>query len=153
MNRLDDTDSRLLTLLQSDAQMTAADMADSLNLSPSQISRRKARLETEGYITATVCQVDAAKLGLAVQAFIQVQTEAHTAETHTAFLRLIKTQSEITGAWTLTGDADYLLRVYCTDLPALNRFTQDVLLPHPSIGRVHSQIVMDQLKDGGALPV
>ena len=153
MNTLDHTDSRLLTLLQSNAQMTATEMSESLNLSPSQISRRKARLEAEGYITATVSKVDAAKLGLAVQAFIQVQTDAHTGETHSAFMRLVKTHREITGAWTMTGDADYLLRVYCADLPALNRFTQDVLLPHPSIGRVHSQIVMDELKDAGPLPI
>lgn len=153
MNELDDTDSRLLTLLQTNAQMTATEMSEILNLSASQISRRRARLEADGYIAATICKLDAAKLGLAVQAFIQVQTEAHTAETHAAFMRLIKTQNEITGAWTMTGDADYLLRVYCADLPALNNFTQTVLLPHPSIGRVHSQIVMEELKDASALPL
>jgi DNA-binding Lrp family transcriptional regulator len=153
MKALDHTDERLLALLQSNAQTSAAEMSDSLNLSPSQISRRKQRLEEDGYIIATVCKLDAAKLGLSVQAFIQVQTETHTKETHSTFLRLIKTRHEITGAWTMTGDADYLLRVFCADLSALNRFTQDVLLPHPSIGRVHSQIVMEELKDAGALPV
>lgn len=153
MNTLDDTDSRLLTLLQSNAQMTSLEMSEVLNLSASQVSRRRARLEAEGYIASTICRLDAAKLGLAVQAFVQVQTDAHTTETHSAFMRLIKTQNEITGAWTMTGDADYLLRIYCADLPALNRFTQNVLLPHPSIGRVHSQIVMEELKDAGALPL
>ncbi|MBB5721405.1 DNA-binding Lrp family transcriptional regulator [Loktanella ponticola] len=153
MKHLDDTDERLLALLQTDAQMSAAAMSKILNLSASQISRRRQRLEDDGYITATVCKLDAAKLGLSVQAFIQVQTDAHTKETHSTFLRLVKTRREITGAWTMTGDADYLLRIYCADLTALNRFTQDVLLPHPSIGRVHSQIVMEQLKDAEALPV
>ncbi len=153
MKHLDDTDERLLALLQTDAQMSAAAMSKTLNLSASQISRRRQRLEDDGYITATVCKLDAAKLGLSVQAFIQVQTDAHTKETHSTFLRLVKTRREITGAWTMTGDADYLLRIYCADLTALNRFTQDVLLPHPSIGRVHSQIVMEQLKDAEALPV
>ena len=52
----------------------------------------------------------------------------------------------------MTGDADYLLRVYCADLSALNRLIHDVLLPHPTVGRVHSQIVMDQLKPDGPLP-
>ena len=52
----------------------------------------------------------------------------------------------------MTGDADYLLRVYCEDLPQLNRLIQDVLLPHPAIARVHSQIVMDQLKHDAPLP-
>lgn len=152
MKPLDHTDERLLALLQSNAQVSATDLSQTLNLSASQISRRRQRLEEDGYITGTVCKVDPAMIGLNVQAFIQVQTDTHTKETHSSFQRLVKTQREITGAWTMTGDADYLLRVYCADLPALNRFTQDILLPHPSIGRVHSQIVMEALKDTGALP-
>ena len=46
-----------------------------------------------------------------------------------------------------------MLRVVCADLAALNRLVQDVLLPHPSIGRVQSQIVMEELKDAIALPL
>ena len=52
----------------------------------------------------------------------------------------------------MTGDADYLLRVYCADLPDLNRLLHEVLLPHEAVARVHSQIVMDQLKQDSPLP-
>ena len=52
----------------------------------------------------------------------------------------------------MTGDADYLLRIYCSDLPDLNRLIQDVLLQHPAVAGVRSQIVMEQLKTDGALP-
>jgi hypothetical protein len=62
-------------------------------------------------------------------------------------------QPEIVGAWTLTGEADYLLRVYCTDLDALNRLVQGVLLPHPAVSRVQSQIVMDRIKPDAPLPL
>jgi DNA-binding Lrp family transcriptional regulator len=55
--------------------------------------------------------------------------------------------------WTLTGEADYLLRVWCADLPALNRLVQDRLLRHPAVARVQSQIVMEQLKPDAGLPV
>lgn len=153
MNTLDHTDIRLLELLQNSAQRSAQDLSEILNLSASQISRRRQRLEAEGYITGTTCTVSATKLGLSVQAFIQVQTGAHDTATHASFDKLIKSQKEITAAWTMTGDADYLLRVFCTDLRGLNRLIQDVLLPHPSIARVHSQIVMEQLKSDAALPV
>ena len=153
MAKLDSIDIRLLELLQSDAQTTAQTLSEALHLSPSQVGRRRQRLETEGYITRTTCKVSAEKLGLSVQAFIQIQTVAHTGETHSTIEHLISSQPEITAAWTLTGDADYLLRVYCTDLAALNDLIQKILLPHPSIGRVQSQVVMDQLKKDAALPV
>ena len=153
MTRLDSVDMRLLDLLQRDAQATAQTLSEVLHLSASQIGRRRQRLEMEGYITGTSCKVSAEKLGLHVQAFVQIQTGAHTAETHSAIEALIRSRPEITAAWTLTGDADFLLRVYCTDLAALNHLIQKVLLPHPSIARVQSQVVMDQMKRDAALPV
>lgn len=153
MTKLDSIDIRLLELLQRDAQTTAQTLSEVLHLSPSQVGRRRQRLEMEGYITGTTCKASAQRLGLAVQAFVQIQTVAHAAETHSAIAQLIMSQPEITAAWTLTGDADYLLRVYCADLSALNQLIQNVLLPHASIGRVQSQVVMDQLKKDAPLPV
>jgi DNA-binding Lrp family transcriptional regulator len=149
---LDRTDTALLAALQRNAQLTAQELGAELNLSPSQAGRRRQRLEAEGYVSGYVARLDPLKLGLQVQGFIQVHLERHGPETAQAFARLVRARSEITSAWTLTGEADYLLRVYCEDLGALNRLIHDVLLPHPTVARVHSQIVMDQLKLDGPLP-
>ena len=56
-------------------------------------------------------------------------------------------------AWTLTGEADYLLHVRCADLAALNRLIHEVLLPHRAVARVQSQIVMAELKADAPLPI
>ena len=149
---LDDTDIALLSTLQRNAHLTAQELGDLLNLSASQAGRRRQRLETEGYIRAYVARLNADKLGLRVQGFIQVHLNLHGPETSASFARLVRTKPEITSAWTMTGDADYLLRVFCEDLSALNRLIHEVLLPHPAVARVHSQIVMDQLKQDSPLP-
>ncbi len=153
MNGLDTKDIALLAILQKNAQSSALEIADSLGMSASQIGRRRHRLEAEGYIQSTPARLNAAMLGLNVQAFIQIQTESQTAETHGSIATLIGKHPEITAAWTLTGEADYIFRVYCRDLSSLNDLVQKELLPHPAIGRVQSQIVMDQLKDDTALPL
>lgn len=70
----------------------------------------------------------------------------------TALPELINTRPEITSAWTITGDTDYLLRVYCRDLAALNALLHEVLLTHPAVARVQSQVVMDEVKRDGPLP-
>ena len=150
---LDATDSRLLAELQRNAEVTAQDLGARLNLSPSQAARRRARLEAEGYITACVARIDPAKVGLNVQAFVQVQMATHAPEQARAFARLIATLPEVVNAWTLTGEADYLLRIWCADLAALNRLIHERLLPHPAVSRVQSQIVMDQLKSFTGLPL
>lgn len=149
---LDNTDSRLLAALQKDAHLTAQQLGELLHLSPSQAGRRRQRLEAEGYIRTYVARVDPEKVGLDVQGFVQVHLGTHGAETAASFARLVNTQREIVGAWTMTGDADYLLRVFCADLSALHRLIHEVFLSHPAVARVHSQIVMDQLKTDGPLP-
>lgn len=149
---LDETDSRLLAALQKDAHLTAQELGEILNLSPSQAGRRRQRLEAEGYIRGYAARLDPQRLGLQVQGFVQVQLHTHGPDQARSFARLVASRPEITSAWTMTGEADYLLRVFCADLPALNRLLHEVLLPHPAVSRVQSQIVMDQLKPDAPLP-
>jgi len=149
---LDTTDKKLLAALQRDAHLTAEALGAHLNLSPSQAGRRRQRLEAAGLIERYAARLNAARLGLTVQAFVQVQMATHDPDKVKTFARIVETRAEIISAWTLTGEADYLLRVYCADLPALNRLIHEVLLPHPAVARVQSQIVMDQLKTDAPLP-
>jgi DNA-binding Lrp family transcriptional regulator len=149
---LDPTDSRLLAEVQRNAMLTAQDLGDCLNLSASQAARRRQRLEQEGFITGYAARLAPQRLGLTVQAFVQVQMASHAPETARAFGQLIATLPEVISAWTLTGEADYLLRVWCADLPALNRLIHERLLPHPAVARVQSQIVMNQFKADAPLP-
>ncbi|MFC6687058.1 Lrp/AsnC family transcriptional regulator [Jhaorihella thermophila] len=149
---LDDTDKKLLAALQKNAHLTSHQLGEMLNLSPSQAGRRRQRLEAEGYIQGYSARLDPDRLGLHVQGFVQVQLGTHGPDHARSFARLVQTRPEITSAWTMTGEADYLLRVYCADLPALNRLIHEVLLPHPAVARVHSQIVMDQIKRDAPLP-
>lgn len=149
---LDATDTRLIAELQKDAHLTAHQLGEVLNLSPSQAGRRRQRLESEGYITGYTARLDPAKLGLHVQGFVQVHLGLHGPEQSASFARMVDTRPEIVSAWTMTGEADYLLHVYCEDLAALNRLLHHVILPHAAVARVQSQIVMDQLKRDAPLP-
>ena len=150
---MDHLDKRLLAALQKNAHLTAQELGDQLNMSASQAGRRRQRLETAGIVQNYTARLDADRLGLHVQGFVQVHLSTHGVENAQSFARLVNTTPEITSAWTMTGDADYLLRVYCKDLGALNRLVHHVLLAHPAVAKVHSQIVMDQLKHDGPLPI
>ena len=149
---IDATDTRLLAALQSDAHITAERLGQILNLSPSQAGRRRQRLEAAGLIEGYTARLNPKRLGLTVQAFVQVQMATHDPDKVRTFARIVAARPEITSAWTLTGEADYLLRVYCEDLAALNDLIHGVLLPHPAVARVQSQIVMDQFKADAPLP-
>ncbi|WP_316016002.1 Lrp/AsnC family transcriptional regulator [Roseobacter sp. HKCCA0434] len=143
---LDDKDRDLLNLLQQNARLTAQQLAEHLHLSPSQCARRRQRLEDEGYVTGYRATVDAARIGATVEGFVQITMAAHSRDNARDFVRLTERTGAIVGVWTLTGEADYMLRVFCADLAALNDLVQEVLLPHPAVARVQSQIVMARLK-------
>lgn len=150
---MDSLDARLLSELQRRSDVTAQELGEILNLSPSQAARRRAKLESDGVIAAYRAQLNPSRLGLTVQAFVQVQMAAHSADNAASFIKLVDKLPEVVGCWTLTGEADYLLRVWVSDLPALNNLLHNQLLPHPSVARVQSQIVMDQPKADAGLPV
>lgn len=150
---IDPIDSHLLAEMQRDPMQTAQDLGERLHLSASQAARRRQRLEQDGVIVGYTARLDPAKIGLTVQAFVQVQMAAHSSDAARSFASLISTLPEVTACWTLTGEADYLLAVWCSDLSALNLLIQQHLLPHPAVARVQSQIVMDRLKDNAGLPL
>ena len=150
---LDSVDERLLRALQDNATATAQELSERLNMSASQIGRRRQRLEAEGYITGYHARLDAAALGLSVQAFVQVSMSGHTPANAQVFQKLAQERPEVVSLWTLTGEADYMLRVYCPSLAALNALVHDVFLPHEAVARVQTKIVMEQLKQDAGLPV
>jgi len=92
---LDATDTRLLAALQKDAHLTAHQLGEMLNLSPSQAGRRRQRLELEGYIQGYSARLDPERLGLYVQGFVQVQLATHRPDQAKGFARLIGTRPEI----------------------------------------------------------
>lgn len=133
--------------LQQDAIMTA------LNLSPRQAPWRQQRPAGEGFITGHRARRDPDRLGLTMQASLHSEPADRSPDTLKTCRILISACPKVISAWTLTGEADYLVRVWCADLAAVNRLIHHVTLPHPAIARVQSQIIMDQMKADTALPI
>ncbi len=150
---LDQFDFRLLDALQTDATLTQQELSRRINLSPSQCSRRKQRLEELGVIRRYRAELDTERLGLAITVYLHVSLATHTPSNADHFRRLVRLTSSILEAHMLTGQADYLLKVVVSDLAELTRFINDELLPNPGVDRVRSDIVLESLKIAGNLPL
>ena len=153
MADLDGFDLALLAALQEDGRLTNQELAERVNLSASQCSRRRLRLEAERVISGYRAVLSARALDLQIAAFIQVTLAAHSRDIAEGVTALLRERPEILEAYALTGDTDYLLRVAVRDLEALSRLVNDVLLPHPAVARVQSRIVLERLKEHGPLPI
>jgi DNA-binding Lrp family transcriptional regulator len=150
---LDGFDLRLLKELQKDGRLTNNELGERIALSPSQCSRRRMRLESEGFIRGYQATLDRQKLGLDMLVVISVTLATHNRDNARRFSELINTLPEVLEAYALTGEMDYHLKVATRGLTDLSRFVNDVLLPHEAVQHVRTSIVLDTLKSFEGLPV
>ncbi|MFB9950523.1 Lrp/AsnC family transcriptional regulator [Rhizobium puerariae] len=145
-DRLDRFDLKILDELQKNGRLTNNELADRIGLSPSQCSRRRSRLEVEGYIEGYQAVLDRSRIGLDLLVVISVTLAKQNHDGAKKFARLVNDLPEVIEAYALTGDMDYHLKVAVRNLAELSRFINNVLLPHDSVEHVRTSIVLDVLK-------
>jgi DNA-binding Lrp family transcriptional regulator len=150
---MDDFDAKLLTALQEDGRLTNNELAERIGLSASQCSRRRAALEASGVIESYHAVLSAEAVGLGVLVFVKVGLATQSPDSGEAFIKLINNIEEVQEAFSLTGDADFLIKMAVPDLKMLSHLLNDVLLPHRSVAHVHSYVVLDRVKQTTRLPL
>lgn len=153
MEQMDGYDLKILAELQGDGRLTNNELSERIALSPSQCSRRRARLEAEGFIHSYRAMLDRSRLGLDLMVVIAVTLATHNRDNAKRFAALIADLPEVLECYALTGEMDYHLKVVTYDLAGLSHFVNDVLLPHESVQHVKTSIVLATLKDCQGLPV
>lgn len=150
---LDRFDLKLLRELQRDGRLTNNELSERIALSASQCSRRRARLEADGFIRGYQAMLDRERLGLELLVVISVTLATHNRDNAQRFARLVNDLPEVLEAYSLTGEMDYHLKVVVRGLSDLSRFVNEVLLPHDSVQHVKTAIVLNTLKQAGPLPI
>ena len=153
IGRIDQFDRKILALLQADARLTNNDLSERVNLSPSQCSRRRQRLEDDGLIKGYRAVLDRDRLGFSLVNVISVTLATHNRDNARRFADLLTRLPEVQEAHALTGEMDYILKVVTPDLKSLAEFVNDVLLPHESVQHVKTAIVLETLKETSSLPL
>jgi Lrp/AsnC family leucine-responsive transcriptional regulator len=151
--KLDRIDARLLTELQQDGRRTVVELAEQIGLSGTPCARRIRQLEENGVIQGYTAVVDPARLGLSVQAFVQVKLERQTDENVSQFQQELESLDAVVSCHAVTGEYDFLLQVITTDLDALSNIVLKKLLSIRSVRDVHSSIVLQTIKRSVRLPL
>lgn len=149
---LDETDRKILRLLQNDATLSMDSLADQVHLSRNACWRRVRQMEQSGVITAKVALADPAKLGHGQSVIVLLRAGSHTPDWLEQFERAVQTLPEIVGAYRTSGDLDYVLRVRVADVQDYDRFYQTLIRRVP-IANVSASFVMEELKETTAIPV
>ncbi len=150
---LDQADVRILAELQTAARMTIAELAKRVSLTPTPCARRVQQLEDAGIITAYVALLDQVRLGLPVDAFVEVRLTREGKAEVAEFESRIHELPEVMQCWAMSGAYDYLLRVVAADLDGYNRFLRDELLSLGCVDHVQTGFALQRVVDRTALPL
>jgi Lrp/AsnC family transcriptional regulator len=149
---MDLIDRKLLELLQRDATLPVAELAQQVNLSQTPCWKRVQRLKESGVIRSQVALCDARKLGVGTTVFVSIRTNQHSETWAKQFTDTVSLIPEVVEVYRMSGETDYLLRVVVSDIDDYDRVYKQ-LIRGVALHDVSSSFAMEQIKYSTALPV
>jgi Lrp/AsnC family transcriptional regulator len=150
--KTDDLDLKILRVLQKDATISMDALSEAVNLSRNACWRRVRALEDNRIIAAKVTLVDPESVGLGLTVLAMIKAHTHDPAWSKAFHSAVRTMPEIVGAYRMSGDLDYVLRVRVGSVKDYDGFYQRLIAKVP-IAEISASFVMDDIKDTTELPI
>lgn len=150
---MDDTDRRLLRLLQRDGRMSNVELAKQANLSQAATSDRIRRLQRDGVIEGYSVRLNPTRLDRALLVFVEVTLDRTSTTVFDDFAAAVRRLPEIMECHMLAGGFDYLIKVRVRDMAAYRRFLGESLVTLPGIRQTHTYTVMEEVKSTTDLPI
>jgi Lrp/AsnC family transcriptional regulator, leucine-responsive regulatory protein len=147
---LDAFDLKLLAELQQDGRLTNSELGERVHLSASQASRRVQRLIEEGYIERFQAVLSRQRLGLGLTVYCLVTLKIHAGDSMQAFHERVRALPEVVECQSLTGEADYVLKIVVADLKRFSDFMSEHLMKAPEVANIRSSVVLESIKETGA---
>ncbi|MFT3953032.1 MAG: Lrp/AsnC family transcriptional regulator [Piscinibacter sp.] len=149
---MDAIDRKILTILQDDATLSIAELAERVHLSQTPCWKRIQKLEANGYLVKRVALVSPEKLGLGLTVFVSIETNDHSREWLGRFAETVAALPEVMEFYRMAGDVDYMLRVVVTDMAAYDTFYKRLIETIP-LKNVTSRFAMERIKSTTAYQV
>ena len=150
---LDAHDRAIVTALQENGRYTVQELAARIGLSTSPTWRRLKALEERGVITGYVARVDAASLGYHDTVFAHVTLSKHNRAGIDAFEKAMLERPEVLDVYSMTGDADYLVRVVARSTREYERFLNEAVFSNVAVQQIKSNFALREIKSTVAVPV
>ncbi len=150
---LDQTDRKILNLLQTNPGINATAIGERIGLSQSACWRRIQRMREDGVIHDHPVILDREKVGLTTMVFAHVKLTSHGRSNLSSFADAVQKYPEVMDCYVVLGNVDFLLRIVAEDIKAYERFFFDKLSQLPGIQEVTSSIVLSDIKHSTILPI
>lgn len=148
-----DQELALLREIQLNAALSLAELAARTGMAASTLWRRMQELEAAGVIRGRVALLDPAKVGAKLCVLAQISLADHSETSVTGFTALVRRLPEVLECHSVSGQADYMLKVRVRDVEAYEAFMSHNLLRSGFVREIHSSFVLKEIKTTTALPV
>jgi Lrp/AsnC family transcriptional regulator len=149
---MDDTDLRILRVLQVDSSLSVTDVARHVGLSASPCWKRINKLRADGVIRQQTAILDAEQLGFGLTVFMELRTGEHSGDWLRSFAETVRAMPEVMEFHRMAGEVDYLLKVVVSDMKHFDEFYKS-LVGTTSLAEVTSRFSMESIKQTTALPI
>ncbi len=153
MTNIDETDRKLLNILQQDAKFNIKEVAASLKITKSPIYERIKRYEREGLIESYVAVLNRTKIPSSMVVFCSVSLDSQKLEEIEAFSEAITSIPEVMECYLMGGANDFLLKVVVKDLDAYHQFSSGKLAALPNVDQIRSTFVLNEVKRSTVYPI
>ena len=143
---LDVKDLSILRLLQANARMSVADIAEAVQLSTTPVHERIKRLEASGVIKQYAALIDGAKIRKGLMVICYVSLNQHSKKSGTQFIKLINELPEVVECYSISGEFDFMLKIVIEDMNSYYNFHVNKLSQAENIGQVQSVFIMGVVK-------
>ncbi|WP_019645675.1 Lrp/AsnC family transcriptional regulator [Novispirillum itersonii] len=143
---LDRLDRKILSILQLDAGLTNAALAEKVGTSPSSCLRRVQRLRDSGVLRHTVALVDPAAAGRSLTALVEVFLDHHGVPQRQDFVRRLVQEPAVAQAWAVTGEPDVMLMMHLRDMQEYQVVCDRLFGHDANVVRFRSLFVMETYK-------
>jgi Lrp/AsnC family leucine-responsive transcriptional regulator len=150
---LDTTDRKLLNLLQQNSKQSTKQLSLQLNLSVTAVYERIKKLENQNIITDYVALIDKKKVEKSFLVFCHVKLTQHSKQNVESFEKDILKLEEVSECFHVSGDYDYIIKVYLKDMEAYREFMVTKLTAIPNIGSTHSSFAIEEVKNSTHIEV
>lgn len=150
---LDKTDLQILKILQENGRITNLQLSSDVGLSPAPTLERVRKLEQTGYIKSYHALVDEELVGLGIKSFIQVQLDFHTSNAIQTFLVEVQSIKEITECHHVTGQCDFLIKVYVKDIKAYEALIMEKISKISVLKTFQTMMIMSTNKKEPVVPL
>lgn len=150
--KLDKIDLKILKILQGNSKITNLDLSKKIGLSPAPTLERVKKLEQNEIINSYHAEVNPESIGLSVKTFVLVSLDWRKENAREFFLDKIMSINEITECYIITGEADFLIKIVCKDIPTYERLLFKTLQQIDEIERLKTLMTLSTVKDSKVLP-